>query len=62
MCSTGNDSPSERVRYFIYNEKIEAQVISSSSEFSLLGMELLSKAKITFEPAKDVLIIEPSLK
>ena len=31
-----------------FNEKVEVSVISSSSEFSLLGMELLSKAKITF--------------
>jgi len=45
-----------------FNEKVEVSVISSSSEFSLLGMELLSKAKITFEPAKEVLVIEPSLE
>ena len=43
-----------------FNERVEVSVISSFSEFSLLGMELLSKAKMTFEPAKGVLVIESS--
>lgn len=43
-----------------FNEKVEVSVISSSSEFSLMGMELLSRAKIILEPAKGKLTIKPS--
>jgi len=43
-----------------FNEKKEVSVISSSSEFGLLGMELLFRVKTTLEPTKNTLIIEPS--
>tara|TARA_Y100000310_G_scaffold308858_1_gene352385 strand:- start:87 stop:452 length:366 start_codon:yes stop_codon:yes gene_type:complete len=43
-----------------FNEKKEVSVISSSSEFGLLGMELLSGVKTILDPANKTLTIEPS--
>src|SRR3989344_5273448 len=41
MCSTGNDSPSERVRYFIYNEKVQHDHTTNSF---FTGMKVISSA------------------
>ena len=42
------------------SKKKRVNVISSPSDFALLGMELLRNTKTVLEPAKGVISIEPS--
>ncbi|MEK6868390.1 MAG: aspartyl protease family protein [Nanoarchaeota archaeon] len=41
-----------------FNGRKKVPVISSASEFPLIGMELLFYTKLTIHPSKDVLVIE----